>query len=96
MKIVPLTMAEIEIAGYVSRSGANTSQTGYHFGITNNTVKKHMSRIYDKTGTMNRIDLMLNWRCEIFQIGLRAMGIIPKSLAASPYTDRPKEKQCLN
>lgn len=88
----PMTYMEIAIASFISRTGANTSRIGYHFGIANDTVKHHLTKIYEKTQTYDRIDLMLNWRCEIFQIGLRAMGIIPKSLSASPLMDGRKEQ----
>jgi DNA-binding CsgD family transcriptional regulator len=47
-------------------------------GISKATVKQHLSQAMEKTGFFDRINFILAWRCEIFQIGLRHLGMIPK------------------
>lgn len=78
MKIEALTGIELELANYLARTGANSTQIMAHYGIPLTTLKSRIHSIFVKTGTFSRLELIINWRCEIFQIGLREMGIIPK------------------
>jgi two-component system, NarL family, nitrate/nitrite response regulator NarL len=53
-----LTEREFEVLQYVS-GGAENSQIAAHLGITERTVKAHISKLYEKLDTTSRIRLVL-------------------------------------
>jgi DNA-binding NarL/FixJ family response regulator len=52
-----LTPRELEIASAVVRHGMANKDIAQFFDITEDTVKKHISKIYDKLGVSTRLEL---------------------------------------
>ncbi|MFB3855204.1 MAG: response regulator [Vicinamibacterales bacterium] len=53
-----LTQRELQIIAAIADGGTN-KDIGRQFGLTEQTVKNHLSHIYDKTGVSNRLELAL-------------------------------------
>ncbi len=53
-----LTARELEIVGAIVDGAAN-KDIGSQFGLSEQTVKNHLSRIFDKLGVSNRLELAL-------------------------------------
>jgi DNA-binding CsgD family transcriptional regulator len=53
-----LTLRENQVASLVAE-GAGNREIASQLGITENTVKKSLLRIYDKLGVSNRVELVL-------------------------------------
>jgi DNA-binding NarL/FixJ family response regulator len=53
-----LTVRERQIIGAIVE-GATNKDVGEHFGLSEQTVKDHLSRIFDKLGVSNRLELAL-------------------------------------
>ena len=43
-----------------------------------NTAKHYLTHILWKTGHADKMELVLNWNCDLFQIGMRELGILPR------------------
>jgi DNA-binding CsgD family transcriptional regulator len=50
----PLTRREIEVLGLVA-AGETTAAIARHLAISENTVKGHLTHVYAKTGSRNRV-----------------------------------------
>lgn len=53
-----LTSRELEIVGEIA-AGATNREIATRFGISEETVKRHLSNIFDKVGVSNRLELAL-------------------------------------
>jgi DNA-binding NarL/FixJ family response regulator len=56
----PLTYREREVAGAVSR-GLRNRAIALEFGISEETVKKHLGSIYGKLAVDGRVQLTIHW-----------------------------------
>ena len=45
------------------------------FGHTENTVHNELKRARDTLGVFSSFEMVMNWNCELYQIGLRELGI---------------------
>jgi DNA-binding NarL/FixJ family response regulator len=80
----PLTPRQIEVARLLATRGIGS--TNLHIakrvGITERTVKAHLNGIYQKVEVphngpyLKRVKLACLWNCELFQIGLKALGLV--------------------
>ena len=52
-----LTPRELEVVSAVVRHRMSNKDIGHFFKITEDTVKKHISSIFDKLGVSNRLEL---------------------------------------
>jgi DNA-binding CsgD family transcriptional regulator len=59
-KTTELTDREREVAEHASR-GCSNRQIGILLAVSENTVKKHLKRVFAKLGTQNRVELALAW-----------------------------------
>ena len=57
--VEPLTSREHQMAGAVAR-GLRNRQIATEFGISEETVKKHLATIYDKLGLSGRVELTIH------------------------------------
>jgi DNA-binding NarL/FixJ family response regulator len=53
-----LTRRELEIVGAIGEAMSN-KDIAQHFGISEYTVKHHLSRIFDKIGVFSRLELAM-------------------------------------
>lgn len=53
-----LTSRELEIVGEIA-AGATNREIATRFGISEETVKRHLSNVFDKVGVSNRLELAL-------------------------------------
>lgn len=77
---VELTTSEEEVLSLLSR-GYCTKEIGIRMEISARTVKSYLARIYFKLGVDPEklhchIRVATWWNCELFQIGLRELGMI--------------------
>lgn len=56
-------------------NNGNTTHTAKMLGITPVALRQTVKIVVDRLGFFSRVELMLNWRCEIFQLGLISLGI---------------------
>lgn len=68
-----LLPCEIRVADALCIHGRK--RLSHHFGVAEDTIKHQMSGVLRKTGCFDSIDLVRVWECELFQEGLRALGI---------------------
>jgi len=54
-----LTPKQLEVASAIARHGMTNKDIAHSFKITEDTVKKHITSIYDKLGVSNRLELDL-------------------------------------
>jgi len=53
-----LTPRELEIVSEI-RSGKSNKDIAHHFSISEDTVKRHLSNIFDKLGVSSRLELAM-------------------------------------
>jgi DNA-binding CsgD family transcriptional regulator len=58
-----LTSRELEIVGWL-RDGLSNRQIGTVLGLTENTVKKYLLRIFERIGCENRVGLAIRFERE--------------------------------
>jgi two-component system nitrate/nitrite response regulator NarL len=76
---IHLTPIERRVAGYI-RDGWNNAQIAQALGCTENTVKRHLYHIFDKTGHGTRLELAaFLHRCEVQQLQDRIAALEAKS-----------------
>lgn len=78
MIIQKLSRNEVKIVNAVARGNKTITypRVAARFGIDENSVKKYMYRAMEKTGTFSKQELVMAWRCPLFQIGLKELGIL--------------------
>lgn len=77
MWIEPLTVYEIRVIDQLAK-GYRDRRIAEELGYSADFARHLLHNAFEKTGCFSRIELALNWHCELFQIGLRELGIIPK------------------
>ena len=75
MRIDPLTPRETECAILIA-DGLKDRDIADAMHVQVDTVKKFVHDVMVKTGTFNRVQLAVDWNCELFQIGMRELGIL--------------------
>lgn len=78
MMIDKLLPGEVKVIEEIARNDHSISyvMAAKRLGMTPGGVKSTMGRVLQKTGTFSRLELVLNWRCPLFQIGLKELGIL--------------------
>ena len=80
-----LTRRELQVIGAVA-DGATNKDIGTSFGLSEQTIKNHLSHIYDKLGVSNRLELALY----AVHHGLLAGAPPGRTLAARPAARPPR------
>jgi DNA-binding NarL/FixJ family response regulator len=78
-----LTPLETSVASMVAQGWA-ASDIAETSGRRTQSVKNMLSRIYEKLGVHDRdgwprVKLGIYWNCELFQVGLHALGLIAEN-----------------
>jgi len=81
--------------------GGGARELAEEFGITSHTVKQRLQRIYEKlevpsldSGFLPHILLAYWWNCELFQVGLRELGLL--TIEPLPLKPRMRLTLCNN
>lgn len=72
----PLTAQELRVVEILV-CGRSNREIAADLGVTVRCIKSYILRLFRKTGTKNRIELARAWSCELFQIGLHELGLLP-------------------
>ena len=70
-----LTPMEIHTVELLSEHLCSNAELAKIMNVTIDTVKKHLSLALDKTGTFNRLELVVKWQRQSFQDWMRSVGI---------------------
>ena len=76
--MIPFTVKELRIASLLSR-GLSAAEIAAEIGTTKQTVKNRLRAIYAKLHMVApnaRVKFAIYWNCELFQIGLREVGLL--------------------
>lgn len=78
-----LSRREFQVAQCIGK-GWHTPEIASELGIAQRTVKQYLRLAYkklhfQKPGRGRRLKLMLAWNCELFQIGLEELKLVPRN-----------------
>jgi DNA-binding NarL/FixJ family response regulator len=78
MIIEKLLPCEVRVVEFIAANGKTLHyhEVGRKLGLTNNVVKHYMANAMRKTGTFSRLELIMNWHCPLFRLGLKGLGIL--------------------
>ena len=76
-----LSRREFQVAQCIGK-GWHTPEIASELGIAQRTVKQYLYLAYKKlhfAGSGRRLKLMIAWNCELFQIGLEELKLVPRN-----------------
>lgn len=82
----PLTERETQVLA-LAAAGEPTPAISQRLGIAENTVKSHLTRIYDKTGSRNRVDAV-RYYLDTYTLGPQQPGVPTARSTASARARR--------
>ncbi|HEY3383863.1 MAG TPA: response regulator transcription factor [Vicinamibacterales bacterium] len=84
-----LTLRELQIVAAVVE-GATNKQIGDQLGLSRQTIKNHLSRVFDKLGVDSRLELVLHTRHHRLLENITAAQLAPPPKPAVEKPARPK------
>jgi DNA-binding CsgD family transcriptional regulator len=72
----PVTHAEVTAIREIANAFTDP-EIAQKLGISQPATKARLARVFEKLGVRSRVQLAVYWECELFQIGLRELGLIP-------------------